>query len=138
MNKWDELVESTIESIHTDSKNKRVYIQLTCVWEGGGRRRLSAVGVDDFFANEMRLSNVVEQVKIFDSTCNEVSDAELADRLFFLMRGKELTPPDLEWSQLLNKMSRIRSGELVLLEVEPIYGVSVLILAEEVWIESIS
>ena len=135
MDGWECLVEATIDAISVDSANKEVRIEVTCAWEGKDRKQIVATGVDDFVVNEMRLSNIVDRVNRF--TADDIKDegAEVASRLFFLMRGKELSLSDLEWPALQEKLVRIRDGALGLLEIEPVYGATVLVLAEDFRLE---
>ena len=135
MGGWESLVEATIDAVHVDSANKEVRIEVTCAWEGKDRMRIVATGVDDFVVNEMRLSNIVDRVSRFDAHAIKDEGAEVARRLFFLMRGKEPGPSDLEWPALREKLARIQAGALGLLEVESVYGATVLVLAEDFKLE---
>jgi hypothetical protein len=133
MSEWDTLVESTIDAVHFDLGHKEVRIELTCAWEGKDRKLIVATGVDDFVVNEMRLSNIVDRVSRFD-----VEDFEVARRLFFLMRGAAPSASDLEWPIFKEKLALIREGKLSLLEIEPVYGATILILAESFRLETTS
>lgn len=135
MNGWESLVEATIDAIHVDSANKAVRIDVTCAWEGKDRKQIVATDVDDFVANEMRLSNIVDRVSRFDADDINDEAAQVAKSLFFLMRGREPRPFDLEWPALREKLARIRDGGLSLLEIEPVYGATILILAKDFRIE---
>jgi hypothetical protein len=131
----ESLVEATIDAIRVDSANKEVRIEVTCAWDGKLREQVVATGVDDFVVNEMRPSNIIDRVSRFNA--DNISDKgdELARRLFFLMRGKEASPSDVGWPPLQEKLGRIRDGALELLEVEPVYGATVLVLAESFRLE---
>jgi len=98
--------------------------------------KIVATGVDDFVVNEMRLSNIVDRVNRFDAMENADEGAKVARRLYFLMRGTEPSLSDLEWPALLEKLARIKDGALSLLEIEPVYGATVLVLAEDIRLES--
>ena len=130
MNDWEALIESTIDAIHLDPSNKEVRIELTCAWQGGGKR-IVAAGVDNFVANEMRLSNIVDQVTRFRG-----DEHEIEGRLFFLIRGREPCASDLQWPILKEKLALLRAGELSLLEIEPVYGATIIVLAKSFKIES--
>ncbi len=129
MDDWDALIESTIDAISLDVIKKAIAIELTCAWDGAGRKRIIASGVDDFVVNEMRISNIVDRVSRFSSVDYGEKSAEIARRLFKLMRGREPSQTDLEWPPLMNKLACIRDGSLSLLEIEPVYGATILILA---------
>lgn len=128
MDDWDSLTEAIIDAIQVESTKKEIRIDVTCRWEGVQRKQIIAQGVDDFVVNEMRLCNIIDRV-----TRLEVSEGEeekAARRLYFMMRGREPDSSDLEWPALLEKLGRIRTGALILMELEPVYGATVLILAE--------
>jgi hypothetical protein len=132
MDEFKLLVEATIDSVHLDNLNKAVRLNLTSPWEGGSRQHIIATGVDDFLATEMRLSNIVECVKIHAFDREGPPNSELAQRLFFLMRGKESTGSDLEWDFLIKKIERIKNGDLTFMEILPVYGASILLLAAKI------
>jgi hypothetical protein len=134
MSSWDSLVEATIDAVHIDSAGKKICIELTCAWEGKDQVRIVATGVDDFVVNEMRLSNIVDRVSRYEPNGSGES-IEVPRRLFYLMRGKEPSPLDLEWPALREKLIQVQEGTLALLEIEPVYGATILVLAEDIRIE---
>ena len=138
MGGWESLVEAEIDAICADSANKEVRLEMTCAWEGNDRMRIVATGVDDFVVNEMRLSNVVDRVSRFDAGNIKDEGDEVARHLFFLMRGKDPSPSDLEWPALRAKLARIQDGALGLLEVKPVHGVTVVVLAGDFRFEPVS
>lgn len=127
---WDSLVEARLDAIRVDNARKEIRIDLTCPWEGNKPIQIVGIGVDDFCATGMRLSNIVDRVTQYGSEDVKHHSLEVARRLFVLMRGDDPTPSDLEWPSLRERLTAIESGALVLLEMEPVYGVTVLILAE--------
>jgi len=138
MNGLEFLVESTVDSVHVSAKERKICIELTCAWEGNERKKITATGVDDFIADELRLSNIVDRVHCFDAADFRENLSAIADNLFFLMRGRSPTPADLEWGPLKEKLKSIESGVLKLLVVEPVYGATIILLAREVQLELIS
>jgi hypothetical protein len=132
MNNLELLVEATINGVFTDPVRKEVRIQLTSAWDPRERMQFLASGVDDFFASEMRLSNVVEGVTLHDAAGIDTDSAKVAQRLFLMMRGRQPEEGELEWDILLGKMERIRHGEFVLLDIESLYGADLLILASKI------
>lgn len=135
MDNWDVLTEATIDAIYVESTKKEIRIDVTCRWKGEKRKQIVAEGVDDFVVNEMRLSNIIDRVSRYYAGGGQ--EEEAARRLFFMMRGREPDASDLEWPELLGKLGRIRAGTLILMEIEPVYGATVIILAESLQLESI-
>lgn len=135
MDDWDVLTEATIDAIRVELASKEIRIDVTCRSEGEKRKQIFAKGVDDFVVNEMRLSNIIDRVTRLDDGGGQ--EEEAARRLFFMMRGREPDVSDLEWPVLLEKLSRIRAGTLIFMELEPVYGATVIMLAESFQLESI-
>lgn len=135
MKNWDVLTEATIDAIYVESTKKEIRIDVTCRWQEETRKQIIAEGVEDFVINEMRLSNIIDRVTFFDANGGQEKDA--ARRLFLVMRGREPDVSDLEWPALLEKLDRIRDGVLTLIELEPVYGATVILLAESIRLESI-
>lgn len=136
MDDWEILTEATIDAIRVEPMKKEVRIDVTCRWQGEERKQIVAKGVDDFVVNEMRLTNIIDRVTRFDVDVDGDSEKEAARRLFLMMRGHEPSVRDLESPVLLEKLSRIRAGSLILMEIEPVYGATVIILATGFKIES--
>ncbi|MET3915642.1 hypothetical protein ABID97_002424 [Variovorax sp. OAS795] len=131
MNGLETLVESTIDSVHVSAADKKVSIELTCAWEGKQRKKIVATGVEDFIADELRLSNIVDRVHFFAAADFQENISTITDNLFFLMRGKSPSSSDREWEPLKEKLRSISSGVLKLLVVEPVYGATIILLASE-------
>ncbi|MCL1621313.1 hypothetical protein [Ralstonia pseudosolanacearum] len=137
MDEWDTLIEATIDAIRVEPEKKEIRIDVTCMWQGKKRKQIIAMGVDDFVVNEMRISNIIDRVIRFGVGGAAEEEAKAASQLFFMMRGREPNSHDLEWGVLIEKLDRIRDGRLSLIEIEPVYGAAVIILAESFQIESI-
>lgn len=129
------LVESTIDGVKIDTLNKKVIIDIAYATSEQGRVRIIATDVDDFAMSEMRLSNVIDRVTIFDSGNFSGRDLDLSRRLFFLIRGRDPIQSELEWDVLKRKTDCVRDGELTFMEIEPVYGASIKILAKSFKLE---
>lgn len=91
---------------------------------------LVAKGVDRLIATEFRERNIVDRVTLWDSS-NEVD--EYRDSLSILMSGSSDATQDGAWQALIDKeAASIKQKEKILLEIEAVYGVSILLLAKEV------
>ncbi|HYD62334.1 MAG TPA: hypothetical protein VEC35_18370 [Noviherbaspirillum sp.] len=132
MKQWDAFIEATIDAIHFNAEKRELSFDVTCQLESGHRKRLVIDGVDDFVANEMRLQNIIDRIHQYRG-----DETEAARCLFFLMRGREPEEDELRWPQLVEKLDHVRTGRRVLLEIEPVYGATLIILGENVRLESI-
>lgn len=91
---------------------------------------LMAKGVDRFVATEFRERNIVDRVALWDSG-SEVN--EYRDSLSILVSGSSDAPQEAAWQALIDKeVASIKQEEKILLEVEAVYGVSIILLAKEV------
>lgn len=130
MKDFGSLIESQIDGIFFDTIHREVHLNLTCHLGGNSRRRLTIRGVLDFVANEMRLQNIIENIRLYNG--NELNAATV---LFSLMRGREPSEPDLQWRPLLDTLELIRNNKLALIEIVPVYGSHILVLAETIELE---
>ncbi|MDU8501636.1 hypothetical protein RYB01_20965 [Pseudomonas syringae] len=133
MSLWDVLVEATIDSIHVFSIEKEIRLNVTSPWEGKKRYQIIAKGVDDFSLNDMRVLNIVDRAIFFDASNDQ--EVETAHCLFFLMKGRDPQPDDLNSAGFLQKLDLVRTGKLVLFELEAVYGAACILLAESVVLE---
>ena len=67
MEDYEILVEATIKSIFLDAENKSLTLDLDCSWGKKDRKRLIVSGVDDFSLTNMRIQNIFDHIKIYDS-----------------------------------------------------------------------
>lgn len=129
MKDWNALVEADLHSVHVDPTQKEVRIEL--VYAGSDQKAaIVASGVDYFVLNEMRLSNVVDRVQLF--CVDDAVTPAVVNSVFFLLQGRLPEPAELEWPVLQERLSAIRDGSLTLLEIEPVYGASVRLLAKSI------
>ncbi|GGL65014.1 hypothetical protein GCM10009091_53790 [Pseudomonas brenneri] len=134
MDNWKRLTEATIDGIQVDSTKKEVLINITCMWGSIKRKQIIAKGVQDFTVNEMRLSNIIDRVtRLYADPPQEY---ETARRVFLMIRGHEPSISDLEWPTLLDYLEKIRQGTLTFIEIEPVYGATITLLAESIQLES--
>ncbi len=134
----DLFVESTITAIKLDHADSRMEIEVKAPWGRQEQLRIVALGIDRLLMHEVRLYNIIERVNIFDA--NDFSDhrSEVAGRLFFLMRGRDPIDPEQEWPLLDEALSLLRSQKRVLMEIESVYGASILVLAKDIQVEPVA
>ena len=137
MNNWELLTEATIDSIYFDHANSGIRIEISTVWEDKKRKQIVASGVDDFVINEMKFSNIIDRINLFNCDDIESNKREMARRLFFLLRGVEPSQLDFDWGVLHEKIESIRNGSLIFMEIEPVYGATILILAKHIELQTI-
>lgn len=132
---WDDLVESKISAIHFEPIERKVQIEVLCTWGEKKHASIIASEVIEFVINEVRLSNILDRVNIFDETNAQEKEMEILQNLFFLIRGAEPTALDLKWPVLTDKFAQICNGDSTLLELEPAYGARAFIFAKRFTLE---
>lgn len=137
MNVWSTLIEATIDSVHLSAIRKTVCIEISDPSGANRRKRIVATGVEDFVADELRLSNIIGNVQCYVGANAQEQNPRIGEDLFFLMRGRGTTPADPEWPPLKEKLNKILSGFLKLLIVEPVYGATIILLAHELKLEEL-
>lgn len=136
---WDDLIEATIDSIRIEFAKKIIRIDVTCMWQEKHRRRITAFGVDDFVINEMRLENVIDRVTRFGTDIVLDGSSSAQAKLFTLLRGREpVSQHELQWPILLEKLAHIQNGTLCLMQIEPVCGAAMIVLAESFKLEMVS
>jgi hypothetical protein len=124
--RWDSLVDAEIRSILVNPTRKEVRLELTNPG-GDAKGTIVAIGVDDFVMHEMRLSNVIDRVRILAAA--DAASPCTASAVFFLLQGRLPESTELEWPALKERLDAIRAGSLTLMDIEPVYGARVLLLA---------
>jgi hypothetical protein len=138
MNELDSLVEATVDCVYFDRGKQELRIEVSCVWGEKGKKAIVASGIHDLLVDDFGMYNVVDRVNLFveDDAIEEINDC--TSSLFFMLQKRELTTLDFQFPAFKERLASIRSGKLRLIEIEPVAGVSVLVLSEQIRIELIS
>jgi len=110
MEGWDLLIESTVIAFHLDWVTKTLHIDVNSPWGNKERKRIVATGIEELEVSEMRLYNIIDRVNLFGAPDSLVNIPK--------------------WLPLEKKLSLIRDGSLNLMEIEPVCGASILVLAK--------
>jgi hypothetical protein len=132
------LVESAITALHFDGVNREMIIDVRCAWEPKERRRLVVKGIDDLLIDDMRPGSIIDRVSLYGKEDSMDDTSECASSLFFLMQKRELNATDLEWPAFKDKRSLIQEDSLTLMVIEPVFGASIIALAESIRLEAMS
>lgn len=137
MSNFDCFVEATITALRFERETGEFRIEASCVWGNKEKRAFIASKVDDLLVSDLRTYNVIDRVNFFaaEDAKEEINDCTSC--LFFLMQQRELSTSDLQWPPFREKLASIRSGKLLLIEIEPVVGAAILIMAERVGVELI-
>jgi hypothetical protein len=93
---------------------------------------LTATDVAELMILQMCMQNIIDRISIWDASSN---DADYRSKLFSLFHGtfaEEKT--DFNLPVINRAVETVRRGGAVLIEVEPVYGALVLILAKEIFL----
>lgn len=130
MEKWSEFVEGRLAGVILRDQDNAVDIYIS------NRLRqkytLTARGLKELRVWEMRHKNIIDRISLWDASSPET---EYKERLAFLIYGaqeeKNKGAPE-SMAALAEAIESIRAGNAVLVEMEPVYGALILILAESV------
>jgi hypothetical protein len=137
MSEVDNLIEATMTGVHFDREKMELRIEVSCVWGEGKKRMILSSGIDNLLIDDFRAYNIIDHLTFFAAQDAVLEINECSSALFYLMQKRELTQNDLQWPAFVEKLATIRTGKLQLMEIEPVSGASVLVLAEQIKIEVI-
>lgn len=124
---WNKFVEGHLIGIKVYQTDKVVVLSLQ---EPAGKGwMLTATEVSEFMVLQMRMQNIIDRVSFWNTTSNDI---DYRSKLYSLIHGKYVEGKDDLNSPVITKaVETIRRGDAVLIELEPVYGAHVLILAKE-------
>jgi hypothetical protein len=132
MNELDSFVESTVLALSVDPRNHELRLEASCPFRGKARKTIVATGIDELLIDDLRIYNIIDRVTVFDATdaVEEINDCTRS--LFYLMQKRELSVSDFTWPALKEKLTLIRTGQSQLMEIEPVAGESITVLAKRI------
>lgn len=97
--------------------------------ESNGRRfSLKGRHLHRFLVSELRETNIVDHLILWDSTANVEN---YRDALCWLVSGQD-DPQNADWTQLVeNEIKSIQDGNKLFASIEAVYGAQILMLAED-------
>ena len=130
----EEVVESTLLAIASDPVSREVILSFRLQQH---RFELHATGVDDLLVDRFFNQNIVDEVKVFDADSDVTGVRDLlAAVLFHRDNAAEVVEPSLV-TKLDDCTTAVLDGSRVLLEIIPVYGASLLLLAASIkWTDS--
>jgi len=127
MNDFRDFVEARITGIALLDESKTVRISL----RGQAKQcfTLIAEGVDRIVVNEFREQNIVDRLTVWDS---KTDPTEYRSTLVSLISGLIGDAVDPAWNPVIEReIEAISLGSKVLIEMEPVFGASVILLARK-------
>jgi len=130
---WSGFIEGRVKGFHFSEDCKTVEITIR------DRRKdeysIILKGVKEFLGEGLRAQNIVDRINIRDSRS---ARTEYLDAISTLVRGKHETANDDKFATLIeDAVSLIEKSEAILFELEPVYGVYLIALAESVAVEQL-
>lgn len=120
----DDFVEAHITNLQF-LEDKRL-IELTFILVKGRKAVLKIVGADRFVANELRETNIVDQIQVWDQKSELDSFKE---DLTELVTGDQDHLKNALEHVIQKELLSIKSGEKVFIVIEPVCGARILALA---------
>ncbi|ALG68904.2 hypothetical protein [Beggiatoa leptomitoformis] len=96
---------------------------------------LTAHSVSEFSFTQLYLSNIIYEICLLNE--NNTNLEELRNTLFFLLGGHEYADEHKQflWKPVERVLQEIKNAERVLLEIEPVAGAHILLLAKAISLE---
>jgi hypothetical protein len=130
-----ELVESYFMGVRADSSRHEA--QFTFRLRSGDEVHLLARGVEKLLVNELLEQNIVHEVRVSGTETPPHNVDELLAAFLFPWEAESeeaLNPAQL--AELDASKTAVRDGRKILLEIEAVFGATVLLLAESVeWLD---
>jgi hypothetical protein len=128
MEGWPNAVESHLTGILVFEREKRIEILIT--FPSGEKHKVILEGVDRFFLNGMREKNIIESIRLLGP---RETEGDFESAVACLVTGSTNGNFDESFRSVVeDAIVKVRTGEQVLLEIYPIYGVEVMALARSV------
>jgi len=125
---FSDCVEGHLTGISVDEESKGVDFSIRL--QAGRSVVLSARGVTQLAVSEFREKNIIDRVNAWGHE-SKVSDFQ--HLLVELLTGQTDLAVDGAFSSLIERqLKAINAGETVLIEIEPVYGARVLMLAKSI------
>jgi len=122
------LTKCEIQSVAVRNMIGDKEIELTVKCNDNSRYSLIAKGTSGFHLAGMRLRNIIGQV-VFFGGC-KFEDREFKRKLFVLNYGRlPKNDPEEYWRRINKETEEVKKQEKVLMEIIPLYGAYILILA---------
>lgn len=125
MKNIEQFVEAHLLGIELSESPKAVKLVFR---EPNGRRfSLKGLHLHRFLVLELRETNIVDRLNLWDCTDNIEN---YRDALSWLVSGQD-DPQNADWKQLIEtEIKSIRDGNKVFVNIEAVYGAQILMLAE--------
>jgi hypothetical protein len=132
MTDFDRFVDGYIHGVIVDiAINDKLTVFLS--EPTGNKWKLIAQGVEDFIVSYMGRCNIIHQIDILDRT---IEDLTCREKIFFISHGEYPNKLEDFFSPCIDSvMEKIKSGDLMIIEIEPVCGAYILILTKEIIFE---
>jgi hypothetical protein len=133
---WDMLVEGKIHGLSISSTEPLPNVSIDIVCRKQQRWRLTATHVTQLLSNEMRLQNIIDEVRLVDSAHLAAEEGDCRAAIYFLMHGREAEAEEQLNTQGIDEVIHaIATSQSQLLLVRAVYGATVVLLADQVTLE---
>jgi hypothetical protein len=134
---FDFLVETVIQSVAVTQTGHGQNVLITILDHQKNTWILTAISVNNFILTGMRQTNIIECINFFDA---ESPDIEyIQDTLLYIIRGRDPEEDEKikEWETKLiaQRVQKMKESGYVLLEIEPVAGAYIVLLAEKILLE---
>ena len=101
------------------------------------RWSLTATGVSDLCIKSLCIQNIIHEVYLFEGVSSDCDDVR--NKIHFLLdAGDQSNKNDWVWKLVEQFVTSISAGQACLLEIEPVCGAYILMIAESISLKMIS
>lgn len=133
---FDAFIECVFDSVSIESLAEGQNVHIRILDHEKNRWILTATAVNAFSLNDMCLQNIIDHISLYDMS-NVDSDIEgIQRKIFFLLQGRfPVAEDELILKESIERIFKdIRESRSLLLEIEPVCGAEVLLLAKHVFL----
>jgi len=130
----DAFIEYEFDSVSVVATSEGDNVLIRILDHEKNRWELTASTVRYFVLNGMCLQNIIERIGIYDASNIEAEFEAVREKIFFLLQGRYPEAKDESvLKDVIEKIFRdIRTSRCLLLEIKPVYGAYILLIAGQV------
>ena len=131
---FDKFVECEFDSVSVVSTPEGDGVLIRILDHEKKRWELTASRVRYFLLTDMCLQNIIESIGVVDEFTVDAEFEATREKIFFLLQGRYPEAKDeLVMKDFIEKILKdIRTSQCLLLEIKPVYGAYVLLIASHV------
>jgi len=131
---FNNFVETKLHAVSVIEGLKGINVIINVLDNNNREWLLTASNTSELLLEEMRLQNIIQCISLFDK--HNADSEDLRKKIFYLLRGRlPIDSSELIWNGVNDIVKSIKISEKVFLEIEAVYGTTVLLISNRVSME---